>query len=288
MTRSRFLTFTLSIVLLAFSVTYADETAVDTKSAPSNDTVESYSKRMREFFREGYRPPSQTSEEAKKMNDLINKINAMSLSRQKLQQMQDAKAAEMEAQAELLAPVPTTQPVEQAKVEEKRETLSDELLNKICKQAGEEMANPIRLADTLYTSGYKKEAYTIYKNSFNPNISSNDASWITFQMANCLVETDPGEARKLLKKLVTEHPSSPWSLLAENQELILQWRYEYKPRKVLKESRDILSEKIELKEKALPRTDGQTSGSGRGPQVYPLASQSRTTNSIFESDETEN
>lgn len=257
MIRWRFLALiTWSILLSGWSTVTAEDKPLDVKS---QDRI---SRRMRQFFREGYRPPRQIDEESRKMRFLVNKLNSMSLSREKLQQMQDAEKPEKK-----IDPVVITQPVPEVKLIPKKPKLllSKKLLRKIRKQAGEEIANPIRLADALYESGHNVEAYNIYNISLQQDLSANDDSWVMFQMANCQIKIKPIEARKLLQKLMTKHPDSPWSILAKNQELILQWCYEYEPEKVLKESRDILNEKIEQRKKALSRTDGQTGGTGQGP-----------------------
>ena len=258
MMRRRFLTLILSILLLACSTAMAADKKAEVKS---QDRI---SRRMQQFFREGYRPPSRNDEESQKMNLLVSKLNSMSLSKEKLQRMQDAKIAEEKVEpVEIIQPVPVAKPAPS----KPKNSLSKMLLRKLHKQAGQEVANPIRLADALYKNGHNPEAYDIYNISLQQSLSANDTAWVIFQMANCQSKTKPLEAQKLLKKLMTEHPTSPWSMLAENQDLILQWRKENKPRKVLKESRDILNEKIERRKKALPRTAGQKSSAGQGPQA---------------------
>lgn len=235
MMRRFFLTLILIVLPLACSTAIAESKLADVKSQGR------ISRRMRKFFKEGYRPPRQIDEESRKMTALVNKLNSISLSREKLQQIQNAENAEKN-----LEPAPTTQPAPKAKPTpaNPRTPLSKELLRKLRKQAGDEVANPIRLADALYESGHKAEAYDIYNMSLQQSPSANDTDWILFQMANCQIETKPAEARKLMQKLMKEHPNSPWSMLAENQELMLEWMENSSPKKVLNLSRKILNKKI--------------------------------------------
>lgn len=263
MTRWHFLTLILSISLPICSAAIAADKPAEAKSQRRN------SRHMQQFFREGYRPPSLADEESKKMKALVDKLNSMSLSKEKLQQLRDAEIAETKVEPPV-APKPVV--VTKPKPKKPKSVLSPKRLAMLRAQSQKEVANPIRLADALYGSGHHSEAYDIYNMCLKQGLSADDASWVMFQMANCQAKTKPREAQKLLQKLMSEYPESPWSMLAENQNMMLQWRYEFKPKKILKESYDLLDEMIEQRRKALSRTAGQKSSAGQGPRALPVAS----------------
>jgi tetratricopeptide (TPR) repeat protein len=92
------------------------------------------------------------------------------------------------------------------------------------------MTNPFELAESLYRVGRYKEAAACYRVALaraeadkKHKTSESDLSWMQFQVGNCFVKTDPAEAAKAYRKLITDYPSSEWTPIAIGREQIIQW-----------------------------------------------------------------
>jgi tetratricopeptide (TPR) repeat protein len=102
--------------------------------------------------------------------------------------------------------------------------------------------NPFELGETLFLSGYLKEAATFYQEALkrkSPDdaASARDRAWILFQIGNCLRNDDQPEAIKKYGQLITEYPDSPWKGLAEARRTLLSWYIKDEPRKLITESK---------------------------------------------------
>ena len=100
--------------------------------------------------------------------------------------------------------------------------------------------NPFELGETLFLSGYLKEAATFYQEALkrkSPDdaASARDRAWILFQVGNCLRNDDQPEAIKKYGQLITEYPDSPWKELAEARRTLLSWYLKDEPRKLITE-----------------------------------------------------
>ena len=102
--------------------------------------------------------------------------------------------------------------------------------------------NPFELGETLFLSGYLKEAAKFYqealkRKSLDDIGSARDRAWILFQIGNCLRNDDQPEAIKKYGQLITEYPDSPWKGLAEARRTLLSWYIKDEPRKLITESK---------------------------------------------------
>ena len=102
--------------------------------------------------------------------------------------------------------------------------------------------NPFELGETLFLSGYLKEAAKFYqealkRKSLDDVSSARDRAWILFQIGNCLRNADRPEAIKKYGQLITEYPDSPWKGLAEARRTLLSWYIKDEPRKLITESK---------------------------------------------------
>jgi tetratricopeptide (TPR) repeat protein len=86
-----------------------------------------------------------------------------------------------------------------------------------------EPIEPIAAADAFYRVGKYTDAMALY--SSHSAADKEDASWVTFQKANCLRSLGRiNEAIELYQKLVTEQPDSFWATEAEWWIAIVQWK----------------------------------------------------------------
>jgi tetratricopeptide (TPR) repeat protein len=114
-----------------------------------------------------------------------------------------------------------------------------EILKKLS-QDPNNLENPFELGETLFLSGYMKEAVIFYREALkreNPekaNFARNRA-WILFQIGNCLRDGDKPEAIKVYGQLITEYPNSPWKELAEVRKALMDWYLKEEPGKLIKE-----------------------------------------------------
>ena len=100
--------------------------------------------------------------------------------------------------------------------------------------------NPFELGETLFLSGYLKEAEIFYREALKRKSpddpgSARDRAWILFQIGNCLRNEDRPEAIKFYGQLITEYPKSPWKELAQARRALLDWYLKDEPRKLITE-----------------------------------------------------
>ena len=100
--------------------------------------------------------------------------------------------------------------------------------------------NPFELGETLFLSGYLKEAAIFYREALKRKSpddpgSARDRAWILFQIGNCLRNDDQPEAIKMYGQLITEYPNSPWKELADARRALLDWYVKDEPRKLINE-----------------------------------------------------
>jgi tetratricopeptide (TPR) repeat protein len=100
--------------------------------------------------------------------------------------------------------------------------------------------NPYELGETLFLSGYLKEAAIFYQEALKRKSpddagSAQDRAWILFQIGNCLRNDEQIEAIKMYGQLITEFPNSPWKELADARRTLLNWFLKDEPRKLITE-----------------------------------------------------
>jgi tetratricopeptide (TPR) repeat protein len=100
--------------------------------------------------------------------------------------------------------------------------------------------NPFELGETLFLSGYLKEAAILYqealkRKSLDDVGSARDRAWILFQIGNCLRNDNQSQAIKMYGQLITEYPNSPWKELADARRTLLDWYLKNEPRKLINE-----------------------------------------------------
>jgi len=105
--------------------------------------------------------------------------------------------------------------------------------------------NPFELGETLFLSGYLKEAETFYQEALKRKTpddagEARDRAWILFQIGNCLRNDDKPEAIKMYGRLITEYPNSPWKELADARRTLLDWYLKDEPRKFINERKRLI------------------------------------------------
>ncbi|MHC4726002.1 MAG: tetratricopeptide repeat protein, partial [Planctomycetota bacterium] len=102
------------------------------------------------------------------------------------------------------------------------------------------LSNPFELGETLFLSGYLKEAAICYQEALKRKRlsdvdSAQDRAWILFQIGNCLRNEDRPEAIKSYEKLIIEYPNSTWREFAETRRKLLDWYVKEEPHKLINE-----------------------------------------------------
>ena len=118
--------------------------------------------------------------------------------------------------------------------------LADQTLQKVKKfsQDPNGLKNPFEMAETLFLSGYLKEAAIFYQETLkrkSPDDTGSTRAWILFQIGNCLQDHDRPTAIKMYGQLITEYPDSTWKELAEVWRSLLDWYLKEEPHKLIKE-----------------------------------------------------
>ncbi|MCD4823824.1 MAG: tetratricopeptide repeat protein [Phycisphaerae bacterium] len=211
--------------------------------------------RESKMMREAFAPPEMDDAEARRMRDLVAKLNAMSLPASR--QARPAKAhVEPEPESEpVKAAVPTPKPAPA------KPTISPEVLKQLQTTLPEAVSDPMRLADTLLASGHRQEALVFYKYCYERTQDTRHRSWLLYQMAQCQMVHKPSEARKLLRQLISEYPDSRWSQLAAVHVSVLEWMEENRPQKFLADVGKELDGMMESKGSMTPRTGKRSVGS---------------------------
>ena len=114
-----------------------------------------------------------------------------------------------------------------------------QILKKLSQNPGN-LNNPFELGETLFLSGYLKEAAIFYQEALkrkspDDTDSARDRAWILFQIGNCLRNDDRSVAIKMYGQLITEYPNSTWKELAEARRSLLDWYLKEEPHKLIKE-----------------------------------------------------
>lgn len=107
---------------------------------------------------------------------------------------------------------------------------------------GEQLKNPLELAEILFHSGRLKEAAMCYQQALN-RISTDktdphkDKAWILFQIGNCLRNDDPPKAIEIYRQLIAEYPDLLWSALAKVRSKVINWYQQDNPEALVVEKR---------------------------------------------------
>ncbi len=114
-----------------------------------------------------------------------------------------------------------------------------QILKKLSQNPGN-LNNPFELGETLFLSGYLKEAAIFYQEALERKSpddtgSARDRAWILFQIGNCLRNDDRPAAIRMYGQLITEYPNSPWKELAEARRTLLDWYLKEEPQKLINE-----------------------------------------------------
>ncbi len=108
------------------------------------------------------------------------------------------------------------------------------VLMKLKKAPSEAITDQTVLGDALFRGEYFEAAYNIYSQALEKKDDPVEKAWLQFQMANCRRGSDPSAAVVLYKKLLAEHPDSPWASVASAQENLLKWREAESPAELLR------------------------------------------------------
>lgn len=124
-------------------------------------------------------------------------------------------------------------------------TVTSQTIEKLKKlsQDPNNLDNPFELGETLFLSGYMKEAVVFYREALKRENSekadsTRNRAWILFQIANCLRDNDRPEAIRVYEQLIKEYPNSPWKELAEVRRTLIDWYLKEEPRKLILERKN--------------------------------------------------
>ncbi len=166
---------------------------------------------IRELRRELLRPPARTQPAA----DL--RRAAERLARMRLRSQLPPPPASAPAASQ-----PTSAPAGEGPPEEVRR-LRPEIVQRIRRLPPRQIVDAAALAEALFQAGRAKAAFDFYELALRSQTQPGDQAWLLYQMANCRRSWDASGARHIYKRLVAEHPDSPWAPLAEVQERLIEW-----------------------------------------------------------------
>ena len=217
----------IALVLLASAVSKGAESA-----APKTSTeVENVRNTRRQLWRDALRAPKDATKTTELEREMAQLLAAEAKTGKTLPSAPTTPpAAESQPATTLDAPKPPAPP-RQADAEV---TLSSELLARLQQLAPRGIARPATLADSLFLGGHFEAAGDLYRFAMQRKSAPDQRAWLLFQMANCKRKSDPAMARGLYRRLLAEHPDSPWSPVADVQQNLIEWRRVNQPERLLK------------------------------------------------------
>jgi len=98
------------------------------------------------------------------------------------------------------------------------------------------------LGEIMFDSNRLSDASVFYKRALNSadKDDKENRAWITFQLANCLRNTDYSKAIEYYKMLIAEFPHCEWSDFAKDQIKLLSWYLNDDPQGLIKKSRTLV------------------------------------------------
>lgn len=127
---------------------------------------------------------------------------------------------------------PTTKPVKVVKAAPPKPNLE-----KFKKLLAEKIHDPVALADSLYKIGNVEAAAIIYEKALKLIKKDKARTWLMFQLGNCYRKTDPTLARGYYMRLFKQG-KNPWTMAAQVQVRLIEWRDQNKPDQILKDACD--------------------------------------------------
>ena len=101
----------------------------------------------------------------------------------------------------------------------------------------EQLHNPLELGKILFRSGNLKQAAVCYQQALNSKStdapSARNTAWILLQIGNCVRDDEPLTAIQMYRRVITEHPNSPWVDLARTRIKLTEWFLNDKPKMLI-------------------------------------------------------
>ncbi len=232
MTR-RTLSLAATVALLLAALTAAADnptTRPTTRPAPTTrptETSKQLKGRMRELWREAIAAPDSgepQSDELRKAVADLQKVRLLPFVRPELPEKDPQPTRR---------PAPKTQPTSQPDPGVPIRSISPETLKKFRNVDLNGVADPIRLADSLYRGGHLDAAAFFYTRALKQADAETDVAWVYFQLGNSLRRSDPEKAAEMYRDLIAKYPKSPWAKPAGVQEQLLAWRRTNRPDKLI-------------------------------------------------------
>lgn len=130
--------------------------------------------------------------------------------------------------------------------EPSRAAWASQLLARIQQMPPEQAPNAAALAEALMLAGQYEPAAAFFELAAKSSADEADKAWLLYQTANCKRRVDPVAARTAFRRVVGEHPASPWAPLAEAQEKLLEWYELQQPQALLCDTEDVLAARTGL------------------------------------------
>jgi len=120
--------------------------------------------------------------------------------------------------------------------QERLQNLRDMTQRRRGKLTEEDISTVIALGDTLFQAGRPQEAAMFYDMTLDKPDRPDDHAWALFQAANCRRTSDPEAAIGLYRRLVAEHPDTPWAFTAQMQHRLLEWKRMNRPEQSVRQA----------------------------------------------------
>ncbi len=164
----------------------------------------------------------------------IDRVKALELPKQK-QIVSEIKPVQ-ETMLKPVSPQPALVMSTKQQELQELETYRKELLLKMLADDPENIANPLDVAESLFSTGNLKDAAKFYRLALQRSSTDKqvpDRPWILLQLGNCIRHENPDRAYNIYQELISEYSDSYLVSTARAQQLIISWFKEKKPITVL-------------------------------------------------------
>lgn len=133
---------------------------------------------------------------------------------------------------------PTVQTDTVRKAEVSPKELSGEVLKMLGKGRGNNLTDPIFVANGMYEAGDHGVAEVFYRKAVSTEKDPARLAWAMYQLGNCVSKSDPVQAQKYYAEVMAKHPKTIWAELSRTKKDMLVWEARTEIPKLLQRVRD--------------------------------------------------
>ena len=166
-------------------------------------------------------PESEMAKES--LSELINNLNSLDVP--EVEKHSSKNKSEAIQDTETKTSIPEPKEIDTDKSVSKIQHQDSGIL-KMLTEESDKIINPFDAAESMFAAKHFQHAAKLYEIALKRIKDEKDPnrSWIIFQTANCVRNSDPKKASELYEQLITLFPDSRWVSAAKSQNAIIKWQ----------------------------------------------------------------